>query len=108
MVDRHPEGSVNRLAELKLNRLYAEQHGLSIPTEGDPFDQIWSLDGESARTALADDKTLYEPPVVYETGYECVKCGGLRVMVATKQIRAADEPPTVFYTCPDCGFVRKE
>lgn len=99
---------VDRRAELELNRLYAEQQGITWSERQPPFDQIWSQDPESKRVAMADDKTLYEPPVVHETGYQCVKCGGLRVLVTTKQIRAGDEPPTVFYTCFDCGLQRKE
>lgn len=38
----------------------------------------------------------------------CPECDNERVWVVTQQTRAADEPPTRIYHCPECGATWRE
>jgi len=40
------------------------------------------------------------------TLYTCLKCKKKNSKIETKQMRAADEPPTVIVTCLECGNVQ--
>jgi DNA-directed RNA polymerase subunit M len=38
----------------------------------------------------------------------CPKCGAKKVVSWMQQTRAADEPPTRFYKCMNCGYSWRE
>lgn len=42
-----------------------------------------------------------EPELTEREGFQC-ECGSSRVQVTTKQLRRADEPPTIFARCVEC------
>lgn len=46
-----------------------------------------------------DDEEFRHLP---KTKVICPKCGNGEAHWFMKQMRSADEPPTVFYTCPKC------
>ena len=41
-------------------------------------------------------------------GVICPRCGNDEAYVFVQQTRAADEPPTRFYTCTRCGYTWRE
>ncbi|MEM0142231.1 MAG: zinc ribbon domain-containing protein [Candidatus Rehaiarchaeum fermentans] len=39
---------------------------------------------------------------------ECPKCGQKKIVSWMEQTRSADEPPTRFYKCANCGYTWRE
>jgi DNA-directed RNA polymerase subunit M/transcription elongation factor TFIIS len=45
---------------------------------------------------------MNKPEVVEREDIQC-QCGSRKIQTTTKQLRSADEPPTVFYRCVECN-----
>jgi len=55
-------------------------------------------ESEKKVLVVEEDETKYLP----KTKVICPKCGNDEAYWFIKQMRAGDEPPTVFYTCVKC------
>ena len=59
---------------------------------------------QGARHKARLDSEIYRDKVeVSEGAFQCRKCGSRETIAVEKQLRAADEPATIFVTCVQCN-----
>jgi DNA-directed RNA polymerase subunit M len=59
---------------------------------------------EIKKTITIDEEKITAPI----TEKMCPKCGNTKAYYFLQQTRAADEPPTQFFKCKNCGYVWRE
>jgi DNA-directed RNA polymerase subunit M/transcription elongation factor TFIIS len=76
-----------------------------IKIENIAFMNPEELDPEKYKSIVAKRKIVEESinAVVGTTAFTCKKCKKSNCSVTQKQTRAADEPPTTFVKCLECG-----
>ncbi len=85
---------------------------LMFPKEGKLVCNKCDVSSElEKREAIKREKKTKSKPVVMDNSGDarpvvkmaCQKCSNTKALAELRQVRAADEPETQFYTCTECG-----
>jgi DNA-directed RNA polymerase subunit M len=102
---------------------FCDECGSMMKTEGETwvcgscgYEKARDAEGEAAMTTtqgqqeseVVDMSDTDEEAIGPTTSARCPECGHDRARYEMKQIRAADESETRFFTCTDCGHKWRE
>lgn len=82
--------------------------GHSVPKDDELSDQYTSTEEQDTSDVIetSEDANFEGKPTADDV--KCEKCGHGKAWYTIKQTGAADEPPTRFFKCQECGYRWRE
>ena len=82
--------------------------GASVPKDPELADQYTSTEQQSTDDVIETEEGMAFEGKPTATDVTCEKCGHTEAWYTIKQTASADEPPTRFFKCKDCGYRWRE
>lgn len=86
------------------DKMVCSNCGTTVPKDEDLTEQFTSTEGQSTTGVIETEEGSAFEGKPTATGVYCDRCGHDEAWYTIKQTASADEPPTRFFKCRDCGY----